>query len=266
MATLDDVGTRSASVSPTPQDAMPTMDQVHPRTMATFGLGIGEQTNEVNTGNPTPSSPPAGVLASSASSVRGRLRGEHFFESGFGVFGEGFFGDADDIEQDLGAPSSSYRSSGIFVAAAYRATIDDDFRLPVRFGPFLRRSERKNSLSTAGTLERQTVGVRLSAEPEYIIMQSNKGGKISELSAFVELAAGAGPTTVKDNVDSEDAYAFTFDYEVGVRYRFDFGLLTSLSYVGSKYHVGASESYNNVVFFGLDDDFNGVMITAGVRF
>jgi hypothetical protein len=108
--------------------------------------------------------------------------------------------------------------------------------------------------------------VRLSAEPEFIVFQKNHGGKISELSIFGEIRAGAGPTKVEDNVDSEDAYSFVLDYEVGVRYRFPIGLITSLSYVGSKYHVGTTESYNNAVFFGLDDDFGGIMITGGWRF
>ena len=59
---------------------------------------------------------------------------------------------------------------------------------------------------------------------------------------------------------------FTLDYEIGLRYRFDFGLLVGLSYVASKYHIGTTESYNNAVFFGIDDDFNGVMLTGGYRF
>lgn len=252
-------GERAARALAAPaQGDIPSMDQVHPRTMITFGVGIGEQTNEFNSG--------AGIATSATSAQRFRLRAEHYFESGFGVFAEGQLGRADDILEDLGAPDSSQDTATVFVAAAYRATVDDDFRLPVRFGPFLHRTETENSASPFGTLERSTFGVQLSAEPEFIIFQSNRGGRISELSAFAEIRTGAGPTDVQDNTDDEDAYAFTLDYEFGVRYRFGFGLLASLSYVGSKYHVGASESYNNVVFFGLDDDFNGVMITAGARF
>ncbi|MFN3242627.1 MAG: hypothetical protein ACE37K_14080 [Planctomycetota bacterium] len=252
-----------ANVAAPPQDALPDIDQIHPRTMVTFGLGIGDQTLEVNTGNPLGTPP---VTARSASSQRFRLRGEHFFQSGFGIFAEGFLGLADDIDEDLGATDSSYDSSGLFLAATFRATMDDDFRLPVRFGPFMRMTEQDNAGFTDGAIERTTVGVRLSAEPEVILMQNNHDGKISELSVFAEIAAGAGATDVEDNVDSEEGYSFTLDYEFGVRYRFAFGLLTSLSYVGSKYHVGTTETYNNAVFFGVDDDWNGVMLTAGVRF
>ncbi|HEB52384.1 MAG TPA: hypothetical protein ENI87_03910 [bacterium] len=248
------------------QDAMPSIAQVHPPTMITLGAAYGEQTNEVNTGNIDANNPPTGVLTSSASSVRGRLRAEHYFDSGIGVMFEGFVGSADDIEEDLGATSSSYDSTGVFLGAAFRATMDDDFRLPVRFGPFLRRSERTNNLSTLGTLVRETIGLRLSAAPEWILSQSNHDGRISELSVFGEVQVGVGPASVSNDSWDEDAYAFTFDYEVGVRYRFAFGLLTSLSWIGSKYHVGTSESYQQAVFFGIDDDFTGVMVTAGVRF
>ena len=46
-----------------------------------------------------------------------------------------------------------------------------------------------------GPVERETIGIRLSAEPEIIIMQRERNGKISELSAFAEVRAGAGPPT-----------------------------------------------------------------------
>lgn len=249
-----------------PQDMMPDLSQIHPATMVTVGAAFGDQTLEVNSGNPNPG---GGVFARSTSSERFRLRAEHFFESGLGIFFEGYTGTADGIDDDLnltGNPSSSLDSSGFFLAAAYRATVDDDFRLPVRFGPFIQTTEQDRSTFTDGAIERETIGIRLSAEPEVILMQKNSNGKISELSVFGEVRAGAGPTDVSDNADSEEGYSFTIDYEVGLRYKFGFGLLTQLSWVGSKYHVGATESYNNVVFFGLDDDFRGVMLTAGVRF
>tara|TARA_R110002072_G_scaffold136285_2_gene278618 strand:- start:56889 stop:57785 length:897 start_codon:yes stop_codon:yes gene_type:complete len=244
-----------------PQDMMPDLSQIHPKTMITLGAAFGDQTLEVNNGT--------GILARSTSAQRFRLRAEHYFESGLGLFFEGYTGTADDIDDDLmivGNPSSSLDSSGFFLAAAYRATVDDDFRLPVRFGPFIQTTDQDNSLFADGAIERQTIGIRLSAEPEVILMQSNRNGKISEFTAFGEVRAGAGPTDVKDNVDSEEGYSFTIDYEFGLRYKFGFGLLTSLSWVGSKYHVGATESYNNTVFFGLDDDFRGLMLTAGFRF
>jgi hypothetical protein len=237
--------------------------------MITLGAAFGGQTLEVNTGDTTATSP---VFTSSTSAQRFRLRAEHYFESGLGIFFEGYQGSADDIDNDLiptllpTGTSSSFDSTGFFLAAAYRATVDDDFRMPVRFGPFIQTTEQNRSTLTNGALKRETIGIRLSAEPEFILVQSTRNGKISELTAFGEVRAGAGPTDVKDNVNSETGYSFTIDYEFGLRYKFGNGLLTSISWVGSKYHVGTTESYNNTVFFGVDDDFRGVMLTAGFRF
>lgn len=251
-----------------PQDMMPDLSQIHPPTMITIGAAFGDQTLEVNSGDPSPF-PTGGVFTRSTSSQRFRLRAEHYFDSGLGIFFEGYQGSADDIDDDLnlpGSPSSSFDSQGIFLAAAYRATLDDDFRLPVRFGPFIQSTEQDRSTFTDGAIERETIGIRLSAEPELILVQRNRNGRISEFSAFAEVRAGAGPTDVGDDADSEEGYSFTIDYEFGLRFKWGMGLMTSLSWVGSKYHVGATESYNNVVFFGLDDDFRGVMLTAGWRF
>ena len=63
-----DLATVEALAS-SPQD-IPSMDQVHPRTMITFGLGLGEQTNETNSGNPA-----TGIATSATDSQRFRLRG-----------------------------------------------------------------------------------------------------------------------------------------------------------------------------------------------
>lgn len=246
-----------------PQDMMPDLSQIHPSTMITLGAAFGDQTLESNSGSLLAG---GGVFTGTTDAQRYRLRAEHFFESGLGVFFEGYTGTADGVDDDLMLPGGSFDSTGFFLAAAYRATVDDDFRLPVRFGPFIQTTEQSNPAFTDGAIERQTMGIRLSAEPEVILMQNNNNGKISEFTAFGEVRAGAGPTDVKDNVDSEDGYSFTIDYEFGLRYKFGNGLLTSISWVGSKYHVGATESYNNAVFFGLDDDFRGVMLTAGIRF
>lgn len=236
-------------------------DQIHPRTMLSVGFGIGDDTLEFNTGSLA-----TGVVTSSADSFRFRGRAEHYFRTDFGIFVDGYFGTADDIAEDLGSADSSLDSLGLFVAAAYRATMDDDFRLPVRFGPFLQSIELDDSALPDGAIEYTTIGVRLSAEPEYIIMQRNESGRIAELSAFAEISCGAGPTKVEDDVSSEDGYAFTLAYELGLRYRFGMGLLASLSWYSQKYHIGTTESYETAVFSGVDEDWSGIMIGLGWRF
>ncbi len=234
------------------------LDQIHPRTMLTVGVGFGDQDLETNTG--------AAVVSRSNDSLHIRLRGEHFFESDFGIFGNVFFGIADDINEDIGATGSSFDSFGIYLAAAYRATMGERFRLPVRFGPFIQNSEEDADQFIDGAVERSMIGVRLSAEPEVILMQQKVDGKVTELSVFADLACGAGPAEVEDDVDSEDAYAFTLAWELGVRYRFRNGILASISWYSQKFHIGTTESYNNTAFFGVDDDFSGILLTAGLRF
>ncbi|MFO1030594.1 MAG: hypothetical protein U1F60_05925 [Planctomycetota bacterium] len=237
------------------------MSQVHPRTMATLGFAIAEQDFEVNNGSR--------IVSGSNDAYGFRLKGEHFLESDLGFHLSISRADSSKIRLNDGVNPEvrgGVTSTNVFLGLAYRATVDDDFRLPIRFGPFFHQSEQEIPGGTDGDIKRSTFGVRLAAEPEYIVFQHNEGGKIRELSVFAEFGCGAGPAKVKDNADSEDAYAFNFNWEVGARYRMPSGLLLGLSYMAMKNHYGTTESYNNAVFFGVDDDFGGFVITAGLRF
>jgi hypothetical protein len=246
----------------------PGMRQIHPPTMVSLGFGVGEESLEVNRGEfpSVGNGNLPGVVARSADAFHFRFRGEHFFGNDFGVFANFYVGQADDINEDLGSTDSSLDSSGFFIAVAYRATMDDDFRLPVRFGPFVQASEYDEASLADGAITYTTMGVRLSAEPEFILWQTPDGSRVSECSLFADLSCGAGPTEIEDDAAKEDAYAFTFSYELGVRYRFASGLLFGASWYAQKYHIGTSESYDDKVFFGVDDDFTGIMLTAGLRF
>lgn len=260
------LSTAVGAPKPTPvakQDAAVPMSQVHPRTMATLGFVFGQQDIEFNTGNPNTASPPAGIVSGSNDAYGFRLRGEHFLESDLGVHVSASFTKADDVFSGL---RSGVSSANVFVGLAYRATVDDDFRLPVRFGPFFHSSEQEVPAGGDGDIKRSTIGMRLAAEPEYIVFQHATDGKIRELSVYAEFGCGAGPATTKDSVDKEDGYAFNFNWEIGMRYRMPSGLMVGVSYMQMKNHYGATESYRNAVFSGVDDDFGGVMISAGLRF
>jgi hypothetical protein len=241
-----------------------SLDQIHPRRSISIGLGVGDQDLETNNGSQ--------IFSRSTEALHIRLQGEYFFQSDFGFFATGYIGIADDINEKApppnNSPDSSYDSFGVFLAASYRATMDERFRLPVRFGPYFLKSEEKDVLSTFGTLERSNWGFKLAVEPEVVLSQTVTAGKVSEISVFGEFGCGAGPAKVKDNVDDEDAYAFTLSWEVGFRYRFTNGITAGVSWYDQKNHVGTTESYNNplISFNGLDDDFTGVMITLGLRF
>lgn len=256
--------------SVTAQEEMASPSQIHPRTNISVGFGFGKQTNETNTGNFT-----SRVVARDASSIYWRLRAEKFFESDFGVFVSGYIGLTDDINEDLGSIDSDQTNSGVFLAASYYSKMDDDFRMPVRFGPFFNRIELNDTTTSSVKTEYETWGMRLAVEPEFIFFQNVSNGKVQELTAFAELACGAGPTDYKSTDSntgptgvngSEDGYAFTFTWELGLRFRLASGITASASYLAQKYHIGTSETYNGLVFFGVDDDFNGVMFSVGLRF
>jgi hypothetical protein len=236
----------------------PGIAEIHPRTMLALAVTIGETDFETNDGT--------AIFSASEDAYEFRLRGEHFWESELGVFFSGHYGSADEI----GGPGTSLDEGGAFLALSYRATMGDTFRMPVRFGPFFQTSDQDGALvggPTPETITRELVGVRLSAEPEYIIFQQDKGGgKLAELSAFVEISCGSGPTNISAGALDEDGYAFTLGWELGARYKFPFGLLAGLSFLSHKTHFAATESYNSGVFFGVDDDFTGVCVTVGARF
>ncbi|HEX5054704.1 MAG TPA: hypothetical protein VFZ65_23210 [Planctomycetota bacterium] len=256
----------SPSTETAPLQQGPGLSQIHPRFMATLGLAFGNTDFETNAG-PT-ATPPSN--ATSASGYAGRLRAEYFFQNDVGIFFHGMLGTTDDILQDLGFADSSLDTQSAFLALSYRATVSNQFRMPVRFGPFLEASQVKSTpvgalAYAAGDLDRTHIGVRLAVEPEYIIMQHASGDRLAELSAFAEVACGAGPATSEDDVDKETGYAFTFGWEVGMRYKLPNGLLTGLSVMQQKNNYGATDSYRRVVFNGLDQDFTAVVISLGIR-
>jgi hypothetical protein len=234
--------------------------------MITFGVLIGEEDNETNNGQQ--------IFSRSGDHGQFRLRGEHFFESDFGFLASGYLGASDEITNEATNSIRTTEHAGLFLAAAYRATMSRSFRMPVRFGPFLQSFSIENeTLGQQDETEYSTWGLRLSAEPEYIIFQSESGRRVSELSAFCELSCGAGQTKYDAKRDpdpalvgEEDGYAFTFSYEVGLRYRTSVGAMVAVSWYAQKYHIGTSESYDNIVFFGVDNDITGVMLTVGYRF
>ena len=235
----------------------PSIAQIHPRTMIALAATIGETDFEVNDGT--------AVFSASEDAYEVRLRGEHFWESELGVYFSGTIGTADEI----GGPGTSLDDASAFLALSYRATMGDTLRMPVRFGPFVYMSDQDGAAvggPSTVTISRDLVGVRLSAEPEYIIYQHDKDGKLAELSAFAEITCGSGPSNVSGGGLDEDGYGFTLGWEIGARYKFASGLLAGLSFLSHKTNFGTTESYNSGVFFGTDEDFTGVCITAGARF
>jgi hypothetical protein len=228
-----------------------SMKELHPPTIATVTLAFGNEDFELNTGSEK--------LSDDASAVFGTLRAEHFFESQVGVFFSADVGSSDDLD-GFGTPEPvSVDTTMLYLGVSFRATVGDDFRIPVRFGPYYH--EARADGGPDGETTYSTLGLKLSAEPEYVFMRRNG----SELSAFLEFGVGAGPSNVEDDVDDEDGYSFTFDAELGMRYKFAGGVLIGLSLISRQQNYGATDTYNNAVFFGTNDELLAVGLTVGAR-
>jgi len=248
-----------------PSTALPAksgLDLIHPRTFFTYTLSTGKQEIMFNTTDPA--NVPPNPKGDETALFHG-LRGEYFFANQFGVYFTGDFGTVKDISIDFnGTPESiDIDTLLLFLGASYRATIDDDFRMPVRIGPYYHKATIKGF---ASDIDYETIGLKLVAEPEYIVFQHLEADRMSELTVFLEVGIGTGPTTVEDSTFKEKGNAFSAGLELGVRYKFFNGILVGLSFIDRKQYYGATDSYDNgFVFFGTEDDYLGVGLTVGGR-
>ena len=227
------------------------MDLVHPRWSARYTAAFGEQKFEV-------ADPFNGSLGSGASALFHRVQVEYFLPSQLGFFLNAEFGGSSDTLEDAGFNDSDTTSQAIAFGLSYRATIDDDFRMPVRIGPYFHKAD-VDGFDT----EYSNYGLQLSAQPEYIVTQNIVNSRMSELSVFADLGVGAGPSDVESGDVSETGYAFRFTAELGTKYRFRNGITLGVSGVYRKQNYGLTDSFDDAVFFGTDDDFIGVGLSIG---
>jgi hypothetical protein len=251
-------GTEPDSLAPSlavaPQKS--EMDMMHPRTTILYSAAVGKQNFTINTGTQN--------VGGQTDAMFHNLRGEYFWPSAFGAWASADLGESDDIS-DLGGESVETLMIGL--GLSYRATIDDDFRMPVRVGPYIHQATLGGSAPNGDT-EFSMVGMKLTAEPEFIFMQNElEGGNRSEFTVFLELGLGGGPTTIENDVEKEEGMAFTYKYELGLRYKFSNGICIGLSSVRREQPYAGTNSFNTpgFAFFGSDDDFSGYALTVGVR-
>lgn len=233
------------------------MDLVHPRLSIGYSASFGDQKFEViNTD--------IGSFGGTASGVIHHLRGEYFFPSQLGFFANASFGSSDDTLEDSGSDDSGVDSTNIYFGVAYRATIDDTFRIPVRFGPYMHEADV--DFDSANSAEYSTFGVKLSAEPEYILRQTITDNRMSEITLFADVGLGTGASDVKGGGTDQTGYAFQTSVELGSRYRMSNGLTFGLSLLYSKTNYGATDSFDDsAFFFGIDDDYTAAALTVAWR-
>ena len=259
-APTDSATASSFTLAPRQDDDVP-FAEIHPKYMFTLSGMQVDNDVEVNTGDLV-----SGVGAYNADALRGLIRAEIFGDSNFGLYGSAGLTQSDDLDFEGTPTKRTWDTETYFLGVAYRALMDDYFRLPVRFG-FLRHDSTFKLPDLPQKADYALTGVRLSAEPEYVLSMDKAGGHVtSEISVYTELACGAGRLDVEDGENDESGYGFQLSAELGMRFRMDGGLLAGISYFTQKTGYGATDSYNQTVFFGVDDDIRGFMLTVGYRF
>jgi len=250
------------------------IDLIHPRTMFSVTFSSGKQNLQFNTTDTT-NVPPNPEEDGTAGFIGARV--EHFFPNQIGVFFSADFGTVNNMKStiDFGGGPQQFEddldTTLIYLALAYRATVDDDFRMPVRVGPYYHLASLSDTnLTTPGPtaeIDYSTIGIKLVAEPEYIILQKTNAGKMSELTAFLEIGVGSGPSKVKlKGGPEEKGNSFSFGAELGLRYKFFWGGFIALSVIDRKQYYGATDTYNSGgVFNGTEDDYIAGALTLGAR-
>lgn len=261
-APTDSATASSFTLAPRQDDDVP-FAEIHPKRMITLSGMQVDNDIEFNSGDVE-----RGVDALTADALRGVIRAEVFGESNFGMQFSFGLTRSDDLDFEGTSTNFSYDTETFFLGAAYRALMDDYFRLPVRFGLLRHDSTLEFPDNPLDSIDYALTGVRLSAEPEYVLSMKKAGGHVtSELSVYTELACGAGRLDAEDGDADESGYGFQLSAELGMRLRLASGLLAGVSYFTQKTGYGATDSYNNqTVFFGVDDDIRGFMLTVGYRF
>lgn len=248
----------AASAAPAQQNLM---DAQHPSTHVQVGLGLGSASYEFNNGSGS-----FGSTTDVGDAMMLRLGAEHFFENQVGIYVSGEIGNGDDVLEGV-QTDAELESTAIGFGVGYRATLDDDFRMPARFGFLLEDIEK--SATGASTTESTLSALLLSVEPELILMQQDAGGgRMQEFSVFLGLQAGAGRSEVDSSAlaTTEDAYAFVFGSELGLRYKTASGMGIGFSWMLRKFHQGTTDTYESGVVYDIDQDYTMFMINLSYRF
>jgi hypothetical protein len=243
------------ALGPAPVQGVP-MSQIHPQGMVSYRFSYGKEDFGVDNGTT--------LSKGNEFAMSHSLAGEYFFQNQLGAYFGADFGYGDKTNLASGF-DVRVDSTLLFLALSYRATVDDYFRMPVRFGPYIHRATVK--VYDAGNVYYSTLGVRLSVAPEFVFFQHVDQGRISELSAFVELSVGAGPSHVRDSTSTGRGHASNIGAEIGLRYKFTSGFFVGLSCVYRDQEYGSTTNHvGGVTFFPTTDKFLGGGLTLGWRF
>ncbi|MEM7199384.1 MAG: hypothetical protein AAF628_03905 [Planctomycetota bacterium] len=198
-----------------------------------------------------------------------RGRGEWFSSRHIGAGVDFQWLDGSSLDS-AGVGDADFTSLDLFIHGSFRATYDDDFRAPVRMGFWLNQSDFEESLSGVQfETDRTAVGVRLAAEPEWVVSWSPE----REWSVFGEVAVSVGPVD-GDTTDftpsvSFDSWASLLQADVGARFRTG-KLILSAGFNWRLYDAGRVEVVTGTsplqTTVGLDWDYFGGFFEIGTAF
>jgi len=175
-------------------------------------------------------------------------------------------GSDDDLLADVGVPDVEGRTSDLFLYFVGDPARSDDFRLPLRVGPYLHRLEIEED-PTSTKIDWDGVGLRLEASPEWWFLRRDA----FSLGLAGDLSLGAHVTSI----DAEDGTGFSESFDgdgwtlgagLGVIALFGRHVTTQLGYVYRMTNESESDPSNGFVVNEANQTFHGVVLGLGVRF
>jgi len=165
--------------------------------------------------------------------------------------------------------SSDVFGFGVFGHLTMRPTRDENFRIPIRIGPYIDRVSTDDSGQTFArgeTTDYAALGLRLQVEPEFDFFSEND----MVGSVFVTTSIGGGVAAITRGLDDEsfDTTEQHRTFGLGVRFRVN-KFHSELGYLYRSRDYGETDpevvSGTSVVHPGAEFEFTGLMISMGIR-
>lgn len=174
-------------------------------------------------------------------------------------------GSDDKLLENVGSPDAEGSTGDLFLYFVGDPVRSDQFRLPLRVGPYVHRLEVKED-STSTKIDWDGVGLRLEAAPEYWLLRRDA----FSLGLAGSVSIGVHATSIDADVpplsDTFDGDGYTFGAGIGVAALFANHVSTQLGYVYRVTHESESDPSNGFVINEATQSFRGFVLQLGVRF
>lgn len=200
----------------------------------------------------------------SAAFFRFRAEGLAEREFGFGISHEYTVGN----DELLAAPGFDQgfrlQQHDTFIYLYAQERFPDDFRFPIRFGPYFNYLSLEDE-NSSDEIEWFSLGARVSIEPEFILARDDQ----FELSLYGDLSLGVHGTLIDSDTsvvnDEFESNGATLGIEAGLRYRFG-TFSMGLAYLQRSTFFDESDAERGVFVRESEDVFRGVVLSLGLRF